>query len=166
MRSIRFGLMACLLLVAQAVQAQPAGDEAHHLAGRFLDMIKIDEMMPQLMTAMRPMVLSTLERNGTAEDKAGQIYDQFMLPEFKARIPELRGQFEDILVGDFTVPELQAIVNNEQNDARRSAAAKAGQLQGQFSEAGTKWGQAVGTDVYAKHKAEIDQLAGSEPPAK
>ena len=159
-------LMAWLLLVAPAVQAQPAADEPHQLASRFLDEIKVDQMIPQLLTAMRPSMIALLQRNGAAEDQAGEMYDRFLLPEFKARVPELRGQFEDILVGDFTVPELQAIVNNEQNDACRSAAAKAGQLQGQFSEAGTKWGQEVGEDAYSKNKAEFDKMMAAPSPAK
>ena len=159
-------VFAALMLMAPALRAQPANEEAHRLASAFLDKIQVDTMMPQLLTASRASTMIMLEHYGKTPEQSGEIFDTFMLPEFRDRLPELRARFEDILVADFSVPELQAIVNNEQTDARRSAAAKAGQLQGQFSQAGTSWGETVGRDVYVKNKTALEKLGLEAPPAE
>lgn len=170
--------VAALLLVAsapvshaqqtpKAADAGPARDEGHALASQFLDKIGSDAMMIQLLGASRASVIVILKHNGQTEQKSGEIFDQFMLPEFRRRLPELRAKFEDILATDFTVPELHAILDNQQNEARQSAIAKAGQLQTQFSQAGQTWGQQVGIDVYDAnkdtfHKLGLDNFGGPQ----
>lgn len=163
-------LLAALFLAPAAPQAAPkdtpaAGsdlqqvpDEAHALASKFLDRINADSMMQTLLAQSRTVAVQTLVQYGQTEDKAGEIFDTFMLPEFRRRLPELRARFEDILAEDFTVPELRAILNNEQNAARRSAAAKAPQLQSQFADAGRIWGRQVGVDVYEANKETFHKL--------
>ena len=163
MRFLRNTVFLALMLLSPALQAQPA-DDAHKLASAFLDKIQIDQMMPQLLTASRASALVMLEHYGKTPEQSGEIFDTYMLPEFKERLPELRTKFEDILVADFTVPELQAILSGDQGPARQSAAAKAGQLQGQFAQAGTDWGQDVGRDVYAKNKVALEKLGLDSPP--
>lgn len=162
MAFIRNVAFALVLLLTAPLSAR-AADDAHSLASAFLDKIKVDTMMPQLLTASRASTLVVLENSGKTPEQAGEIFDTYMMPEFKDRLPELRAKFEDILVADFTVPELQAILNGEQNPARQSAAAKAPQLQGQFAQAGTEWGQAVGRDVYAKNKTALEKLGLTMP---
>ena len=143
----------------KAPAAAPAVNaDAKVLANAFLDKMRIDQMMPQLLAGSRQNVITLLQTRGFSADKAAEVFDSFMLPEFKARLPELRDRMADILVADFTVAELQAIVSGEQNDARKSAAAKASQLQGQFTEAGRAWGQQAGIDVYQKNKAAFEKL--------
>lgn len=163
MRILAKALFVAFMLAASAVQAQTS-DDAHQLASQFLDKIQIDQMMPQLLTASRASTLIMLEHSGKTPEQAGEIFDTYMLPEFKERLPDLRAKFENILVADFTVPELQAILSGDQSPARQSAAAKAGQLQGQFAQAGTDWGQDVGRDVYTKNKAALAKLGLDTPP--
>ena len=163
MRFLRNTIFLALMLLAPALRAQPA-DDAHKLASAFLDKIQIDQMMPQVLTASRASALGMLAQYGKTPEQAGEIFDTYMLPEFKDRLPELRIKFEDILVTDFTVPELQAILSGDQGPARQSAAAKAGQLQGQFAQAGTDWGQSVGRDVYTKNKTALEKLGLDSPP--
>ena len=164
MRVIGKTLIVALMLVASAVQAQ-VPEDAHKLASQFLDKIQIDQMMPQVLTASRANVLIVLEHAGKTPEQAGEIFDAYMLPEFKERLPDLRTKFEDILVADFTVPELQAILNGDQSPARQSAAAKAKQLQGQFAQAGADWGEDVGHDVYTKNSVALRKLGLDVPPA-
>ncbi len=149
-------------LLAPALHAQTT-DDPHQLASAFLEKIQVDTMMPQLLTASRASAVVMLQNYGKTPEQAGEIFDTYMMPEFKDRLPELRTKFEDILVADFTVPELKAILGGEQGPARQSAAAKAGQLQAQFAQAGQDWGQSVGRDVYAKNKTALEKL-GLEAP--
>ena len=161
---LRHAVLAAMLLLSQAPRAQTT-DQAHQLASAFLDKINIDAVMPQLLAASRQTALVTLQNQGETPEQAGQVFDTYMLPELRDRLPELRGKFEDILVADFTVPELQAILNNDQGPDRQSAVAKAPQLQGQFAQAGNEWGQDVGRDVFTKNKDALEKLGLGAPSA-
>lgn len=147
-------LLLALALFTLPVRAQtPATPEARALATQFMAKMQVDQMAPQLIGATRLGVIAMLQQNAhVTEAQAGEAFDKYIEPEFKQRIPELIARFTDILVADFTVPELRAIVDNEQNDARRSAAVKAQQLPQQFSQTGQEWGQQVGTDAFTKNK--------------
>ena len=176
MNAFRFlALTALLALQPLSLHAQPTANEpaatsdastqAHALASQFLDQMHADQMaLSALLGPGRIAVIAFLQRSSMTEEGAGQVFDQFMAPEFKARLPELRARMVDILVGDFTVPELQSIVANRQDDARRSAAAKSGQLQGQFQQAGQAWGQQIGADVF-RQNADAIMALGFKPQA-
>ncbi|MGI4955640.1 MAG: hypothetical protein ACRYGM_27855 [Janthinobacterium lividum] len=135
-----------------------APDERHKLAMVFLDKLQADSLMKQLIQGSRANVIVIFHRIGKTEQQAGEIFDQFMLPEFLARIPELRQQFEDILATDFTETELRSVLENQQNEARQTAIAKAPQMQAEFTKAGQDWGRQVGQDAYTKNKAALQKL--------
>jgi len=156
------------LLLAPAlhspVLAQPVPavkqDDPHSLAHAFLVKASLDKQLDSVVLATHDILIVTLKRRGITDENAAVITDRYMMPEFRAREPELMGRFEDVMVTDFTVPELRAMVNRDDPNALRSAQAKAGQMPAHFQTAGEAWGRQVGEDAYAKNKAGIDRLGG------
>jgi hypothetical protein len=150
--------------------AQPAPavkqDDAHSLARAFLVKVGVDKQLDSIMLATRDLMIVTFKGRGISDENAALITDRYMLPEFRARAPELMERFEDVMVTDFTAPKLQALVTRDNPDALRSAQAKAGQMPAHFQAAGEAWGRQVGEDAYAKNKADIDKLGGSAVGAK
>lgn len=163
------GLLAALLLTStmhMPAAAQPLSpvkvEEAQVLAREFLTKIGMDKKMDEILLSSRGVTIAVLVQQGKTEAQAAAICDQYMMPEFRARAPELLRRFEDVMVKDFTVPELRAIVNGEDNDARRSAQAKAGQMPAHFAAAGQEWGGMVGVDVFTKNRAAFEKLGLNE----
>ena len=154
-------------LFSRALHAQPAPDAAgdpHVLARAFLERIGTANMLDQLLAAQRQTIVIVLQHSGQTEQQAGEACDKYLMPELRARAPELMAQFEDILVRDFTAPELQSIVENRNDEARRTAAAKAGSLSAEFSDAGRTWGSRVGQEAFAKNADALEKL-GLNPAA-
>ena len=157
------------LLLAPALRspamAQPAPsvqqDDAHSLAHDFLVKAGLDKQLDGVVLATHDILVVTLKSRGITDENAAVITDRYMMPEFRAREPELMGRFEEVMVTDFTVPELRAMINRDNPDALRSAQAKAAQMPAHFQAAGEAWGRQVGEDAYAKNKADIDKLGGS-----
>ena len=163
-------LLSALLagpVAPEAAFAQPApaapdakpGD-AHELAHAFLLKAGLDKQLDSVVLATRDMMVLTFKMHGVSEENAAAITDRYMMPEFRARAPEMMPLFEDVMVTDFTVPELRAMLNRDDLDALRSAQAKAGQMPAHFQAAGERWGRMVGEDAYAKNKDDIDKLGG------
>lgn len=149
-------------VVPAALLAQPAPaaqvDEAHQLADQFLQKIGMDQLMGSVMDGSRQLMVVVLQREGLNEMQAAQVADKYLVPEFKARLPELLGRFRDILAADFTPDELRAVLSDQTNDARRSAAGKVPRMQAEFQTAGQEWGRQVGVDAFAKNRVNLEQL--------
>ncbi len=161
MRGWRTWLLLCLLLLGPALHAQPALDapaEPHVLARAFLGRIGTANMLDQLLAAQRQTIVIVQTQSGQTEQQAEEACDKYLMPELRARAPELLVQFEDILVHDFTAPELQSIVDNRNDEARRTAAAKAGTLSAEFSAAGRSWGSRVGQEAFEKNAGALEKL--------
>ena len=139
-----------------APEAKP--DEAHELAHAFLAKINFASTMDTIVVSLRGVMVGAFQQQGIQEAQAGEIADKYMMPEFRARMPELLARFEDVMVQDFTPDELRAMLSGENNDARRSAAAKAGQLPAHFQAVGQAWGSQVGTEVFEKNRDALAKL--------
>ena len=149
------------LRLSGALHAQPAPDapgDPHVLARAFLERIGTANMVDQLLAAQRQTIVIVLQHSGQTAQQAEESCDKYLMPELRARAPELLVQFEDILVRDFTVPELQSIVANRNDEARRTAAAKAGNLSAEFSAAGRSWGSRVGQEAFEKNADALERL--------
>ena len=114
--------------------------------------------MQERLLASRNLMVTVMTQKGATATQAAIIADKYMIPEFQVRLPELGLLFENAIVQDFTVQELRATLNNETNDARRSAQVKAGQLPERFRKIGEEWGAKVGTDAIRKNQSEINKL--------
>ena len=135
---------------------------AHQLAQAFLTKIGIDRQLDDAIDASRSKMIGKLEEFGKDNAEAADLVDRLMIPEFHARAPELRKRFEDILARDFTVDELQSVLDSEDNAARQSARAKVPQMQAEFTEAGRVWGAVAGRDAFAKNHATFEKLGIDE----
>ena len=128
------------------------------MARQFLEMIKIEATTEKLIVASRPSIVALLVRRGANEQQAGELFDSFMQPAFEKGVPALMTRYEDILVEDFTVPELRSVLDNQQNEARQSAVTKVPKMQAQFQEAGRLWGQRIGRQVEQDNKETFKKL--------
>lgn len=155
-------LLAPALRSAALAQPAPAvkQDDAHGFAQAFLVKAGLDKQLDGVVLATRDMLIVTLKGRGITDENAAIITDRYMMPEFRAHEPELMERFEDVMVADFTVPELRAMVNRDDPDALRGAQTKVGQMPAHFQAAGEMWGRQVGDEAYAKNKADIDKLGG------
>ncbi len=127
----------------------------HQLARAILSKINVDRVLDSTIDASRGVMIGNLKRLGKDDAQAADLIDQFMLPEFHARTPELRALFENILVLDLNPDEMQATLSGENNAARQSARAKAPQIQADFTNAGRSWGEAVANDAIRKNAEEL-----------
>lgn len=148
----------CLGQTASPAEVMAPGAEAHRLAAEVREKIQAPAMMRTLLGQTRQSVVVLFEKYGKTQAHSEEIFGEFMLPEFRAPSPELLQTFEDILVQDFTVDELQAVVNDESGPARASAAAKGPRLPPEFEAAGGTWGRRVATDVYNKNVTTLKKL--------
>ena len=153
-------LVGPLTIAPTLAQPAPATqmDEAHQLADQFLQKVGMDQLMGGVLQGSRQMLVMVLQRQGMTDAQSTEVTDKYLVPEFKARVPELLGRFRDVLAADFTTDELRAVMNNENNDARRNAAAKVPKMQADFQAAGQEWGRQVGVDAFVKNRAELEKL--------
>ncbi len=161
MRGWRTWLLLGMLLLGPPLHAQPALDapgDPRVLARAFLGRIGTANLLDQLLAAQRQTIVIVLTQSGQTEQQAEKVCDKYLIPELRARAPELLVEFEDILVHDFTAPELQSIVDDRTDEARRTAAAKAGTLSAEFSSAGRSWGSRVGQEAFQKNAEALKKL--------
>ena len=137
--------------------AQPAAN-AQAEARVFLNKIDATKMVDGMLVLQRQAMIAKFEQLGMKSATATELTDRYFVPGLRARVPELISRFEGVLMQDFSPAELHAINNNEQNDSRRSAAAKAPTLQQRFRQVGQEWGQRVAQDVARVNADAIKQL--------
>lgn len=133
------------------------------LAYAVFQSVGMDKRLGEQTSSMRARMITLIVQMGVKEDQAAVIADRYMLPEFHRRAPELASRFESIIAEELTASELQALLKNEDTEARRSALSKVGNLTTRFSAAGREWGSKVGDDAYQKYRSEIDKLRTSSP---
>jgi len=167
---LRAVLLAVFALGAapHSASAQPAesskqgfspADEAHALAQALLQRMGGSGMLDSVILSNRPIMVERLiQQRGKTQAQAEKIVDQFMMPEFRARAPELMARFEDVLVKNLSLAEMRAVLDGRDNDALRAAQAKGEQLPMRFLVVGQAWGIKVGSDVLNQSRAALDKL--------
>ena len=155
------GSMAACVSHAQTEQPVQAAN-AHQLARAVLFKINADRLFISTIDASRDTVIGNLKHLGMDNAQATELTDRLLLPDLRAKMPELRTRFENILVLDFTPDEMQAVLSGESNAARQSARAKLPQIQADFTSTGRSWGEAVGYDAFAKNRATFEKLGIDE----
>ncbi len=145
---------------AYAQTEQPA--TTHQLARAFLAKIDIDRVLGDTIDASRSKMIEKLKTFGEDDTAAADLIDRIMMPEFHARMPELRARLEDILAFDFTADELQSVLESKDDAARKSARAKVPRMQADFTHAGQAWGEAAGRDAFAKNHVTFENLGIDE----
>ena len=134
----------------------------HQLACAVLSKINADRVFNSTIDASRDTMIGNLKRLGIDDAQATDLIDRLLLPDLRARMPELRTRCENILVLDFTPDEMQAVLSGESNAARQSARAKLPQMQADSTNAGQSWGEAVGYDAFAKNRTTFEKLGINE----
>ena len=134
----------------------------HQLARAVLSKINADRVFNSTIDASRDTMIGNLKRFGIDDAQATDLIDRLLLPDLRARMPELRTRCENILVLDFTPDEMQAVLSGESNAARQSARAKLPQMQSDFTNAGRSWGEAVGYEAFAKNRTTFEKLGINE----
>lgn len=148
---------------AQPARAPAATEDLRPLAQQFLQKARMDKVIEGMMPAAREMAVAVLERERLQPQQAADLADSVLMPAIRARTPELLTRFENVLVDVFTAAELRAVLNDQSNAARRSAAGKASVLPERFRIEGEAWGQKVGADAMAENAALIRKLGIGEP---
>ena len=166
-------VLAGLLVLAPEAIAQPARapaaspaaspaprrpDDARALASQLLTRIGGPAMADQQLAAQRQSVTASFQQNGMSPAQATQIYDSYFGPEYRRRLPDLLTGFQDVLMADFTVAELRAVVDGTDNDARRSASGKSAALQAHLGDAARRWASKATTEAIETNKDELRKL--------
>lgn len=163
-------LAASLAMGASPALAQPAParpipgqaaapSESRALAAQFLERLGVGQLMQGMLPAMREMAVNVIAQKGFSAEQAGRMADEVLMPSISARMPELVKRFEVVLADVFTTDELRAILSNQDSPARRSAAAKAGQLPDRFRAEGEQWGQQVASDAMRDNADKLQRIA-------
>ena len=155
---------------AQPADAQPAAPPAaapaevdqndpRALALAVMRKTGVDTRVERNLPAARAVMLRAFVDAGATPAQATTILDRFVMPDMRQRLPELGLRFLGVMMRDFTVPELRALLSGEDNAANRSARAKNEAFQEHLEAAGQEWGTVVGTEIERRNKAAIKRVA-------
>ena len=167
----RAAFLALLLAVTPAaaqpaprpVPAKPAApatpDQRRAAAAQLLTTLGgVEPMAAQVSAAHRERTITAIVRSGATPFQAGEVFDQYVAPDLKARVPELAVAIQDVLLTDFTLPEMQALNARQDGEAFRSAQAKLPQLNAHLSEAAIAWVVKASNEAFEKNRTELAKL--------
>lgn len=162
MRALRIALLGATLLAgpalaqqaAPAPSAAPGVTEESRAAARELMQAtgaaaQMEQLVPMLMqqmaTAMAPM-------SGQPADKVLAIINDVIMPEFRARMPEMLNQGADLWATQLTVAELRELKAFYETPLGRRLREATPLVNAQAAVLGMRWGQEVAASAIAKHR--------------
>ncbi len=154
-------LVFVFLLLASVAHAQPAArpaDDARAVAAVVLSRLGGEQMVDQILATQRQATINGLLGAGQSPDQAALVFESYFKAEYAGRRPELTAWLQDVLIADFTLPELRALEARRDGDAWRSAQTKLGALNGHMTDAARRWTAQVGADAIQKNRDELRKL--------
>jgi len=162
--------LCCLLLLgagmgpahAQGTRQPGASSDAMGLeenrkeVRQMADALGIPQQIEAIWRQVRAeMVRATMEASGHPEDEAGRIVDDVMVPNFRARLPELENELVEIYAQGFNFTDLRALRTFYSTPLGQKLLRVVPQAQAQGAQLGLAWGQRVFQDSVDRHADEL-----------
>lgn len=160
MRALRAALLGASLLAAapvlaqQALPAAPGATAESRAAARDL-LVALDtaKQAEQAMNLVSKQIVAALaQASGKPVAEVQQIVDEVLMPEFRARLPEMTDFTAELWASQMTAAELRELkafygtpLGRRLQEVTPAVAAGAAAF-------GMKWGQEVGMSALAKHR--------------
>lgn len=142
-----------LLLLAGPALAQPSPEALE--AGRALvEAAGARGQVEAALIGMRGQIVAGIRRNnpGLTDAAVGEIVDEFMMPEFRARAPELLEFAARTWAERMSVEELRQVAAIFSTPIGRRLIEVQPQIAVQGARFGQEWGQRVAAAAFAKHR--------------
>ncbi|UPG72030.1 DUF2059 domain-containing protein [Roseomonas gilardii subsp. gilardii] len=152
------GVPASLAQPAPAATPAPAPDpEALDAAQDLIRATGMAALMDQMITAMRGSIIEGMQRQSprTPAGEIRKVMDEVLLPEFRARLPELTGAFAAIYAQNFSAAELRELVAFYGTPLGQKSLRLMPQIMQQGVALGQSWGRKVAEEAIAKHRQEL-----------
>ncbi len=147
--------VAAPAVAGPAVAGPEPGDEAHREAAALFDLTGGEATVSKMLDAMRGQITTIFTQQGKARDDAARIFDEVLMPEFKARLPELRPAMIEIWADNFTVEELRGLHAFYDTPLGRKVLERQPTVSQQALAVGAAWGRRVAQDALQRH---VDEL--------
>ncbi|MCG7359894.1 DUF2059 domain-containing protein [Roseomonas sp. ACRSG] len=161
MRALRIALLGASLLTAVPALAQQAAPtpapgataESRAAARELLVALDTAKQAEQAMNMVSKQIVAALaQASGKPVAEVQQIVDEVLLPEFRARLPEMTDFTAELWASQMTAAELRELkafygtpLGRRLQEVTPAVAAGAATF-------GMKWGQDVGMSALAKHR--------------
>ena len=174
MRTLRAPCLAALALLAVALPvaaaraappaaAQPGGpaaaaqpvDEVHREATSLYEATGGAALAGKVLDMIRGQFSTMLAQDGRTAGDGARIFDEVLMPEFKARLPELRPAMIEIWAENFTVDELRGLHAFYETPLGRKVLEKQPVLAQQSVAVGAAWGKSVAQDALSRHADDL-----------
>jgi hypothetical protein len=161
MRALRIALLGATLFTAVPALAQPAPpasapgitEESRAAARELMQATGAAAQMEQLAPAlMQQMATAMASVSNQPADKVLAIINEVILPEFRARLPEMLNQSADLWAAQLTVTELRELKAFYETPLGRRLREATPLVNAQAAVLGMRWGQEVAASAIAKHR--------------
>jgi hypothetical protein len=159
MRALRIALLGASLLAAAPVLAQqtppaPGATAESRAAARDL-LVTLDtaKQAEQVMGIISQQIVAALaQASGKPAAEVQQIVDEVLMPEFRARMPEMTDFTAELWASQMTAAELRELKAFYQTPLGRRLQEVTPAVAAGAAAFGMKWGQDVGMSALAKHR--------------
>ena len=157
--SAAVGLALCLLAAgpAGAEGPQVPTEEARAAARELAEVTGVESQVGQMLTLMRGQMVQMIQRGAPGQTPAQveHTVDDVLLPEFRARLGELKEMTAEIFVKNYTLDDMRELRAFYATPLGQRLL-KVGPLIGAQSFAvGRKWGEVVANDAFRKNAEEL-----------
>ncbi len=130
-------------------------DEVHREATSLYEVTGGAALAGKVLDMVRGQFSAILAQDGRTAGDGARIFDEVLMPEFKARLPELRPAMIEIWADNFTVDELRGLHAFYETPLGRKILEKQPALAQQSVAVGAAWGKSVAQDALSRHADEL-----------
>jgi len=142
--------------LAPAFAQMPAIEENRREARLLADVLEIPREAEAMVARARlEMIDATMKSSDLAEEAAARIVDDIMMPNFRARLPELIAQLVEPIAVNFTYTDLRELRAFYASPLGRKLLRTLPVAQAQGAEAGLAWSRQVFQDSVDRHADEL-----------
>lgn len=152
--SLRGLLAACALLAAAPAlaQTQSATPESRKEAAALVVQLNLLEQQRDMLTALRGQFVRLLAQgSGKSETVTAATVDEVLLPDLRARMPELTGAITEVYATLFSAEDLRGLQAFYASPLGQTLLRQQANLGRYTFEIGAAWGQRVSNEALAKH---------------
>ncbi len=151
-RLIAAALLTGLLAAPARAQPPAATPDSRREAAALVTQINLVEQQREMLGALRGQFIRLLAQgSGKTEAQAAEAVDDVLLPDFRARMPELTNAITEVYATLFSAEDLRGLQAFYASPIGQTLLRQQAQLGRLTFELGALWGQRVSNEAMAKH---------------
>jgi hypothetical protein len=145
-------LLACLLAAPALAQSQQATPDSRREAAALVVQLNLEAQQRDMVAALRGQFIRLLaQASGKTEAVTAATVDEILVPELRARTPELTTAVAEVYASLFTAEELRGLQGFYASPLGRTLLRQQAVLGRSTLEIGAAWGQKVGNETLSRH---------------